>query len=239
MSSSTDARRSSKPPRPAAGHRRPSHLLLFLATFALAALPAPRGMFGGSPALSAQSTTEIGAGSRVRVEAPRYGLRSTVALVRDVGPGGVLLDFGDGATLRVEPDAMEQLDVSAGRRDHGTLGLLLGAGLGAAAGAFSGVMSGDDPPCAPARGSGIPIFDIFDAARHRACENGRETANEKAGARALLYGGLAGAVGYLIGRSSTVERWTEVDVGSATFTVQPTVAGSGAGLVVALPMRSP
>lgn len=215
----------------------------------LSMTPLPESSPAGPAALLAQDTPEVGVGSRVRVDAPRYGLWSTIALVRDVGAGGVFLDFGDGATLRVEAAAVERLDVSVGRGDRRRLGWVIGAGAGAAVGALTGFASGDDPPCDPPRlsGSGGGGFSALgDAlaaalahAAFEACQSARSTGREKAKTRAVLYGLAGGVMGALIGRSIDVERWTEVDVGSATFTVQPTVAGSGAGLVVSLPARSP
>jgi len=216
----------------------------------LAAIPFPTTISPGPVALLAQSAPEIGVGSRVRVDAPRYGLLSQVAVVKEVGGGGLLLDFGDGETRRVEADAMEGLDVSVGRADRRRLGWAVGAGAAAAVGAITGFASGDDPPCDPPQlggsgggggfsGLGNALALVLARAAHEACENARSTGGEKARTRAILYGLAGGAIGTFIGRSIDVERWTEVEVGAATFTVKPTVASAGAGLVVSLPVRAP
>lgn len=240
MSRSADARRTPEIPRFVAAHRRPSRTVLFVAALALGALPVPPGPAVVGPAtLLAQDAPKVQAGRLVRVDAPRYGLDSRIAVVREVGGGGLLLAFDDGATLHVEADAMRRLDLHTGTGNHGVSGFFLGVLGGAVTGVVSGIASGDDPPCelpppGPGFGAGLGA-----AIAHSFCEQGRQSSGEKAGQRAVLYGLAGGAIGFAIGRVIDFDRWTEVDVGSTTVTVEPTVTGSGAGLVVSLPLRSP
>ncbi len=135
-------------------------------------------------------------GARVRLYASqtadgRYG-RFVGQIVSRV-PDSLTLKPEDDLPVVVPVASITRLEVSRGRRSNWAEGAGIGLLVGAATGAIIGLASGDDPPC--------PRSGWF-------CS--RWTAGTKAGALAVVFGGVGGVIGLIIGASTTTERWVEV-----------------------------
>jgi len=103
--------------------------------------------------------------------------------------------------LAVPRRSIRQLEVSQGSRSHFLQGLAIGLAGGALIGGAIGFASGDDPPC-----EGFFCF--------------RYSAEEKAGAGALIGGVLGAALGGVVGAATKSERWAAVRPTSLRLTAQ-------------------
>jgi hypothetical protein len=95
------------------------------------------GSLAAAPPLAGQDVSGLTPGTRIRVEAPPVTADRVSGSLRSLDATALHLTLEDGKTLAVPRDAVESIDVSAGRRSH----WIRGAGIGALAGlAFSGTL---------------------------------------------------------------------------------------------------
>ncbi len=130
-------------------------------------------------------------GARVRLYASqtadgRYGW-FVGRIVRWV-PDSLTLKPEDDLPVVVPVASITRLEVSRGRRSNWAEGAGIGLLVGAATGAIIGLAS--DPNC----GGFAPCF----------------TAESLAAGLAVVFGGVGGVIGLIIGASTTTERWVEV-----------------------------
>jgi hypothetical protein len=162
-----------------------------------------------APPLTGQDTSRLSPGARIRVEAPPATTDRVTGNLASIDAAGLHLTLKNGDSLSVPRDALESIDVSAGRRSH----WVRGAGIGALVGlAFSGTVviigsSNDDG------------LDSLDRALY-----GAVIVTTTAGGAVL--GAITGAL-------IRTEQWVPVSTSDVQWGVGP-VAGGGVGLTASL-----
>jgi hypothetical protein len=174
----------------------------------LAALLAALGVAFAAPGAVTQDLPPLAAGQRVRVTASAADMsRQTATLVALSaeslvvarwwpGPGGAA-GRGDSGAVRIALGAVRALDVSAGRRRHTVLGIVIGGLVGGTARAIYGFSQGDT--------SDVANF---------VCDHVFPCVARTAGQKALFWGlnGMFGGalVGGVVGTFVKTERWIAV-----------------------------
>jgi len=159
---------------------------------------------------TAQETNALSPGTRVRVEAPTVTDARATGSLASIDATALHLTLADGETLTVPRDAVESIEVSAGRRSH----WVRGAGIGALVGlAFSGTLA---------------IIGANEG-------DGELTSLDNAMYGAFIVVTTAGSavVGGITGALIRTEQWEPVPASGVRVGVRP-VAGGGVGIGVSL-----
>jgi hypothetical protein len=173
----------------------PAHVL-----FSLAAVPS----------LLAQDATGITPGTRIRVEAPPVMSDRVTGTLASIDAARLHLTLENGDRLSVPSDALESIDVSAGRRSH----WVRGAGIGALVGlAFSGT---------------VVIIGSSDE------DDGLDSLDRALYGAVIVTTTAGGAVlGAITGALIRTEQWEPVPLSNVQWGVGP-VAGGGVGVTASL-----
>jgi hypothetical protein len=201
---------------------RSSALLGRRARAALPALLCAAALLAQDPSRAlAQVAPSAVVGSRVRITAPGLGLTAAGGTIREAEGGWILVQFDNPRrSVRIEREAITEMDVSIERRRNTLKGLGTGTLVGAGAGALLGLASGDDPP---------GTFLAF-------------TAGEKAGILGVFFGATGAVIGLISGALIRTDVWqlasvtppVPVDVSLRPFT---TDRGTGVRVGVSLTTR--
>jgi len=159
---------------------------------------------------AAQDANTLAPGTRVRVEAPTVTDGRTTGSLASIDATVLHLTLEDGETLTVPRDAVESIEVSAGRRSH----WVRGSGIGALVGlAFSGTVA------IIGANESDSSLDSLDRAMY--------------GAFIVVTTAGSAVVGGVTGALIRTEQWEPMPASGVRVGVRP-VAGGGVGIGVSL-----
>ncbi len=153
---------------------------------------------GASTEMAAQESLPVEPGVRVRVTAPECELRGQAATFRALRADTLVLE-----TTECPLASVTRLDVSRGRKSHA----LLGATIGLAAGALGAVIY-----CKSA--DKTEFYDKGECSTFFGNDN-------LTLAFAVIYGGLGGVAGGLVGYLIKTERWEEIPLERLRVSLAP------------------
>lgn len=115
---------------------------------------------------SAQSNPAypVVAGSKIRVEAPTFLAGQFEGTVKEIDDQSLLIEIANRPAIRVQREAITQLDVSLGRRRHFLKGAKIGAGIGAVLAVLAAGEMRLGEPLAVAATSGVLVGGMYGAA---------------------------------------------------------------------------
>ena len=144
--------------------------------------------------IAAQDTLTVAVGERVRVSTESGATHEGLLTAMT---SGALEVQGEGGSQRFSVASVRRLDVSGGQKSHA----LLGAGIG-----FTAVALGVVVYCKTVEFSGCVLpFDDDDVILELA----------------LIYGGLAGVAGAIVGHAIKTERWEEIPLERLSVSLAP------------------